>query len=168
MQLRFLIIAVLTTAVWCQSQVTQLLAKLSEDVGQLNKTIAAYNGGIGGLLPLGESATLLLNDLKNSAVAIGASPPIDFEDALSLATTVYTLVQNSEQIVDTVIVQKPKFSNVAAKSFVQTTFVSVRGAVKVFGEALKSKLGPEIIPVADKLLQMLDQAFEKGQAAYAS
>lgn len=167
MLIRKITIGLLATFTHAQSPVPGLLATLTKDVGQFNQTIAAYNGGINGLLPLGESATVLLNDIKNSAAGIVVSPPIEFEEALALASTVDTLVKNSESIVDTFIADKPKFSNIAAATFVRSTFASIRAGVATFGEAIKAKLPPEMIPVANKLLQMLDQAYERGQEAFA-
>lgn len=170
MQFRVLPIlaALVATVAADASVILTAVETITHDTVALNNTVAGWNGGLLGLLPIATKSKHLLKDIKASTKRIEKMEPLTNEEVFQIAGATQNLVADVQQTLATLIAAKPKFDDLLLVSpIILLNLKQERKATTQFSTAVVSKVPAPLQDIAKELIKPIDAIFAKGIEAFS-
>lgn len=144
------------------------LQAITAKVLGLNTTLTNFKGDLPGLFPLLIDSNALLNTIKDGKKISDKAPVLTFQETLLLAEITTVLVKDTNDTITTLIATKPKLAPfIIAVPIVLSTAKSLRNATVDLSTSVIAKIPRDIQPVAQQLIQLIDDQFARAIKAYS-
>lgn len=167
MLFKFLSLALLATPIIADgAAVIDAINIINAQTVQLNTTVGSWSGDVLGAVPIVVESTELLSAINNGTTVAQQSANFTFFEALDIAGTTVTLVNNVLSTLDTIEAAKSKFANLLLGPSILLSLVLQKSATDSFQAAVIAKVPSDLQSVADELVQPIDPAFSAAISEY--
>ncbi|EFQ36520.1 hypothetical protein CGRA01v4_06113 [Colletotrichum graminicola] len=134
---------------------------------KLGKTVASWDGGLFGTLPIVvESAKLLIK--INEAISIAQdSAPLNAIEAITIAQSTQNLAGGVETTLGNVVDAKPKFDKLLLSPVILLNLKQEKSATDKFSAAVVEKVPKSLKGAAETLVGRIGTAFNDAIATYS-
>lgn len=133
----------------------------------LNDTVAAWEGGILGALPIIAESTSLLSTINKGAATAKQSANLSDIEAFTVGVDTITLVNDVNSSLTTIIAAKPRFDRTLLSGIVLLNLEQEKSASADFSNAIVSKLPVTFVSTGEILAGQIAAAFAEAIDVYS-
>lgn len=161
------VVALAATALADGASITAAMTAIKADTTHLGDTVSAWGGDIFGVLTIAGESLGLLEALKKGSRTASKSAALTQDEALGIASATTELGAQVNRTLEAIIAAKPKFDHLIVVSpVILFNLEAQRKATADFSGKIVAKVPAELKPIAEQLIQPIDDGFAKAIAKY--
>ncbi|KAL0935809.1 antigenic cell wall [Colletotrichum truncatum] len=167
MLLKFSLLGLFVTSVIADG--AAIVAAMDEIAAQntlLGDTVAAWDGGLFGTLPIIVDSTKLLIKINEATKVAEESEPLNLIEAITVAQSTQKLAGGVDTTLGNVVDAKPKFDKLLLSPIILLNLKLEKDATDKFSAAVIEKVPESLQAVAKNLVAQIDTAFDNAIDAY--
>ncbi|KPM34109.1 hypothetical protein AK830_g12463 [Neonectria ditissima] len=156
-----------TTAAASGASIIASMATITNTSIALNTSVATWDGGLLGTIPIVVKSTQLLVDIKNGTATANASNPLSAAEAAQVAQATTQLAGVVEDVLATIVRAKRKFDKLLLSPAILLNLELQNNATQEFSEAVVAKVPKDLQAFAKTLIEPIQNAFDAAIKKYA-
>lgn len=141
--------------------IVDAISGIQNATAELTSTVASWDGGILGALPLVSESTSLLTAINDATDTTKQSANLTDIEAVTVGITILSLVTDVNSSLTTIIDAKPKFDKVFSSGIVLLNLALERSASADFSDASLEKLPATFASVGETLSGEITDSFDQ-------
>lgn len=141
--------------------VADAISTIQDSTLELANTVASWDGGILGALPIIIDATSLLGAIKDGTATAEDSATFSDVEAATVGVATISLVTDVNSTLTTLIAAKPKFDKGLLTGIVLLNLEAEKSAAADFSDAVVSKLPATFTTTGEQLAGQIAAAFDQ-------
>lgn len=146
--------------------IVDAITGIQNATADLTSTVASWDGGILGALPIVTESTSLLTAINDATDTAKQSANLTDLEAVTVGLTILTLVTDVNSSLTTIIDAKPKFDKVLLSGVVLLNLALEKSASTDFSDAVIEKLPEAFVSVGETLSGEITDSFEEAIDVY--
>ncbi|KAK1964451.1 hypothetical protein LZ32DRAFT_541286 [Colletotrichum eremochloae] len=134
---------------------------------ELGDTVASWDGGLFGTLPIIVHSTKLLIKTNEAATIAQDSAPLNAIEAITVAQSTQKLAGGVETTLGNVVAAKPKFDKLLLSPIILLNLRQEKSATDKFSAAVVEKVPESLRGAAETLVGRIETAFHDAIATYS-
>ncbi|KAK2031557.1 hypothetical protein LX32DRAFT_637138 [Colletotrichum zoysiae] len=134
---------------------------------ELGETVASWNGGLFGTLPIIVQSTKLLIKINEATGIAQDSAPLNSIEAITVALSTQELAGGVETTLGNVVGAKPKFDKLLLSPIILLNLKQEKSATDKFSAAVVEKVPESLKGAAGTLVGRIETAFDNAIATYS-
>lgn len=167
MLLKFSLLGLFATSVLADgAAIVAAMDEIAAQNKELGDTVAGWNGGLFGTLPIVIDSTKLLIKIKEATKVAEDSEPLNAIEAITVAQSTQQLAGGVNTTLTHVVDAKPKFDRFLLGPVILLTLKQEKSATDDFSAAVIEKVPEALRGVAQSLVGQIDSSFDNAIASY--
>ncbi|KAJ4423914.1 hypothetical protein N0V82_001342 [Gnomoniopsis sp. IMI 355080] len=146
--------------------IVDAISGIQNATAELSATVASWNGGILGALPIVSESTSLLTAINDATDTAKQSANLSDIEAVTVGLTILSLVTDVNTSLTTIIDAKPKFDQVLLSGVVLLNLELEKGASTQFSDAVIEKLPATFVSTGETLSGEITDSFDQAIDVY--
>ncbi|GKT50544.1 cell wall mannoprotein 1 [Colletotrichum spaethianum] len=168
MLLKFSLLGLFATSVLADgAAIVAAMDEIAAQNTELGDTIASWNGGLFGTLPIIVDSTKLLIKINNATGVAEDSAQLNALEAITVAQSTQTLAGGVETTLGNVVDAKLKFDRLLLSPIILLNLKQEKSATDKFSAAVVEKVPEALKGAAETLVGRIDTAFNNAIATYS-
>lgn len=148
--------------------IVDAITGIQNATADLTNTVATWDGGILGALPIVTESTSLLTAINDATGTAEQSANLTDIEAVTVGLTILNLVTDVNSSLTTIIDAKPKFDAVFLSGVVLLNLVLEKDASTKFSDAVIEKLPTTFVSTGQTLSGEITDSFDEAIAVYSA
>ncbi|KAH7150272.1 putative antigenic cell wall galactomannoprotein [Dactylonectria estremocensis] len=156
-----------STALASGASIVAAISTISATTTDLDDAVTSWNGGLLGTIPIVIKSTALLIDINNGTTTAEASAALSVAEALQVAQATIKLSDVVVAALDNIVAARPKFDKLLLRPVIWINLQLQQKATQEFSAAVVEKVPAALQPVAEALVEGIENAFAAAIEEYA-
>lgn len=146
--------------------IADAISAIQNATQELTTTVASWNGGILGAIPIVSESTSLLTAINQATATAKQSANLSDIEAVTVGLGIITLVTDVNSSLTTIIAAKPKFDETLLSGVVLLNLALEKSASTDFSDAVIEKLPDTFVSTGETLSGEITASFDQAIDVY--